>query len=569
LKKYQPGLWQEAAMRGYRRKMPSFLIGLICTPVAGLSGVLVVISLMSRMHISSGGDLLASLLFGSLVAAPTTLIGLPLFASQTPPLDPVRLPRLVLAGGLLGWLTMLGWLSLFGLVPKWAMWFGLGSRGHANMVSFVCAAAFMGALCGAISGAAIAVFGKDEPIAAPAGPIRAYLPPALAKNLGFIGLGLVTVVASWIVLSSGSSDPSLGFYRFKASYEVPETGEQINFDLVRPCDLQAIAPPDRDFFFAAQGFPKVTSRGHAIIVTVPRSCTGQTTSNGGVPADLLPFVAWFDDADSLSFGVQYTSGDAYKSPVAKIRFLGATIESAKAADFEDWKHRAGHDFRSSKRINHPFGFRLADWGGSLDNIPADCFGVKRIPLPPQLRELARAAWPEDHPRFWALPVDSGRSDASEKALQQAVHSAMSDQIAFGNGYRLSQLDWNEWSMSSPTAVSGAFQSPTARPVDTFPVTFDSYGAPFVHSGEAERRRGSIEVTTAAEWSGYTACYSRSFSTPPAVRRSLGDLGMSGLAWIVDGEDVRGKPSGRTAPPLPGGFFERDEFMYFRAEGPIR
>ena len=71
---------------------------------------------------------------------------------------------------------------------------------------------------------------------------------------------------------------------------------------------------------------------------------GTNTANDGVPADLLPFAAWFEDADDLSFGLQYTSKEAYKGPHAKIRFLGATIESANAADFENWKRQAGEDF---------------------------------------------------------------------------------------------------------------------------------------------------------------------------------------------------------------------------------
>ena len=467
---------------------------------------------------------------------------------------------------------MLGWLSLFGLVPKWVAWFGPGSRGFANMIGFVSAVALMGAFSGGLSGAAVAIFGRDAPRALPRESSRPYLRPAVARHLDLIGLGFIAVAASWIAVAHGSSNPSLGFYRFKAGYEVLETGEKINFDVVRPCDLKIIDQSDRDFFFGGKGFPKVTSRGHAIIVTLPRACSGQTTANDGVPADLLPFAAWFEDADDLSFGLQYTGKDAYEGPHAKIRFLGATIENANATDFKDWKRQAGEDFRPSKRVTNPFGFQQVDWGFGPNNIPSDCFGVKRIPLPENLRELARAAWPEEHPRFWALPMGGAPLNKSEEALEKAALSAkatMFDGLVFGNRYRYTQFNWNEWSQSSPTPASGAFLEPKARPVDIFPVTFNSYGAPFVLSGDAERRRGSIEVTTAAEWSGFTACYSRSLFTPLRVRRSLGDLGTSGLAWIVDGEDVRAKPTGRAAPVLPDRFLERDEFVYFRAEGPIR
>jgi hypothetical protein len=33
-------------------------------------------------------------------------------------------------------------------------------------------------------------------------------------------------------------------------------------------------------------------------------------------------------------------------------------------------------------------------------IPPTCEGVRRVPLAPEVREMARAVWPADHPRFW-------------------------------------------------------------------------------------------------------------------------------------------------------------------------
>lgn len=142
-------------------KMPSFLIGLICTPLMGLFGcVLVVGTHLLKLRISSGGDFLAALLFGSLMAAPTTLVGLPLLAVRAAAHDPSRRLRLALGGLILGWLTMFAWLLILVVIPGLL---GSGSRGFATMVDFVSAIALIGAFCGGLSGAAFAIFANDAP----------------------------------------------------------------------------------------------------------------------------------------------------------------------------------------------------------------------------------------------------------------------------------------------------------------------------------------------------------------------------------------------------------------------
>jgi hypothetical protein len=68
-------------------------------------------------------------------------------------------------------------------------------------------------------------------------------------------------------------------------------------------------------------------------------------------------------------------------------------------DFTDWQKHAGDNFRPSKIVESPFGFTFKE--RLQKNIPILCYGVRRIQLPPEVREMARAAWPTDHPRFWA------------------------------------------------------------------------------------------------------------------------------------------------------------------------
>jgi hypothetical protein len=196
--------------------------------------------------------------------------------------------------------------------------------------------------------------------------------------------------------------PKADFFRFKAKYTVKATGEVIQFDLVRPC--QAVYARDMNgesiglgpgkfdpnsYFYNAHSFPKVTADHHAIMVSIPMACDGQA-----IAEDLLPFMAWFEDADDFSFGWMYASEDAYKSTFAKVDFNGATIESADRNDFIAWQKRAGDDFRPSKVVESPFGFTYPE--RLKKYIPPTCEGVRRVPLAPEVREMARAVWPADH-----------------------------------------------------------------------------------------------------------------------------------------------------------------------------
>lgn len=123
--------------------------------------------------------------------------------------------------------------------------------------------------------------------------------------------------------------PKVDYFRFKARYVVLATNEIVAFDLVRPCfpvsgrditggivGLNPYRPGG--YFNGVQVFPKVTNDRHAIVVRVPYACEGQTTANGKVPKDLLPYTSWFENADDFTYGWLYASEDAYARPPRQI-----------------------------------------------------------------------------------------------------------------------------------------------------------------------------------------------------------------------------------------------------------
>lgn len=311
-------------------------------------------------------------------------------------------------------------------------------------------------------------------------------------------------------------------------------------------------------------FPKVTRDGRAIIVKIPMVCDGKTTANGGIPSDFLPAVRWYNDADDLSFGWMYASEDAYRSPRAKISFEGASIEAATSTDFRAWQKQARQEFRPSKTIRHPFGLTPRDirWGGVT--IARICYGVRRLELPPEIRELAARAQPSSEIHFWDLPWEG----APEKVQ---AGKRLFEEVTYPNAlkHKFSGRDWGAYHstyppISVPTEASGAPDYPRLRTGDIYPFSHSPYGIVSFKKDRAEHKPLYFDLDTTPEAKGFLVCSSEDIGID--VRRAeVPDIDHQTVSLFVNG-----KPSGGVSAPNPRApmspwfFFEDSNFFYDRA-----
>jgi hypothetical protein len=405
-------------------------------------------------------------------------------------------------------------------------------------------------------------------------------------------MAMIAVVATALMVPSMVSaqfglreiPPKADFFRFKASYTVKATGEVIQFDLVRPCqavyardmndDSIGLGPGKFDpnsYFYNAHSFPKVTADHHAIMVSIPMACAGQTTTNGQVAEDLLPFMAWFEDADDFAFGWMYASEGAYKSRFAKVTFNGATIEKADRNDFLAWQARAGDNFRPSNVVESPFGFTYPE--RLTKHIPDTCIGVRRLALPLEVREMARAVWPADHPKFWTLhdffnntnePAHS--EDHPAFKLGRYVWGAKSDVYSI-NGIWNRDLVWTR-TISIPTRAHGSPLHPMLRPPDFYPLVRNLSVLPGESDEDFIKRPPSIDIAYEDQYRGFLGCFlGRSRPSLQPFLRSLHfkdpqDPSKPRVPWLIGGQPVSGQDPG--FQPHPTHFLETDEFSFEEA-----
>ncbi|WP_156648537.1 hypothetical protein [Methylobacterium sp. Leaf108] len=152
----------------------------------------------------------------------------------------------------------------------------------------------------------------------------------------------------------------------------------------------------------------------------PNPCSGDTTANGRVPKNWLPLVVWYERADELAHGLGYADQDAYASPIARLGFRGARVETANAEDFERFLQTG------PKNLVPPY----LSQGMCCQGIPflsqgepvppeylarpekawrfagtARCRGVRRVRLSESQRETIRALWPKERPDRWQPPAE--------------------------------------------------------------------------------------------------------------------------------------------------------------------
>lgn len=192
------------------------------------------------------------------------------------------------------------------------------------------------------------------------------------------------------------------FYRIQASYELIETGEQINFDY-------QVSAYNRDVVGSYSGvlFPHVmfekSPSGQAIAIDPPRYY-----HRGGVERrhkEEMPAMMWYPDATDLTYGESYLSSDAYHSPRTKVRILDYSVTQSNRKLYNKWlKFKIKED---NGGTNHPWSLGCVTESSGPEAKSCkylEMRGTKRVIPglgPKELRRpvYSRAQWLDAHGRF--------------------------------------------------------------------------------------------------------------------------------------------------------------------------
>lgn len=401
-------------------------------------------------------------------------------------------------------------------------------------------------------------------------------------------LGLVAGVAGlvWALAAATGCAPRFvrsvevdddWYYRFRVA--LTYQGEPQDFDIVVGCNVKQIRYADGGRTYEAGLIPALFGRrmadGRALVVRPPDACDGETTANGKVPADLLPLVVVYDDAETLGFGTAYLSEDAYDSPLSLLRFGGASIGPATRAEFAA--------FRSSQpNVVTPTAYHNWSGRGSLEArgleavaVPMArlCHTYVRFRLSEAARAQVRALWPAERPRYW-WPTDYGQLATIDRQQVATDH----------DGAPMLPMESTYWAYDgSPdqglATRSGDGQIRWVKGVLEYPPSFYPDGGPWgalpwpadplarSHEilAEGPRILTSIDFRGGAT-RGFAYCH----NTPGR----MGWLFPDDADWrvhqkrppvvLIDGQRVADVPAGTAQFGLWGGpviIFERDEFFF--------
>ena len=362
------------------------------------------------------------------------------------------------------------------------------------------------------------------------------------------------------------------FYRFTARYTVITTGEELNFDVVVPCQRMvtewksgertidpAVYPNDSPYPFL---FPKVTRDHNAVLVGVPDACDhfNRDGTIRGIPEDLLPRVTWFENADRLDFGLMYASPDAYNSPLAKLKFHFARIEPSSHAEYAAWMDHLKKTFTPTKNIIFPFGFTIGQFaitasyrlGFREDGsrwLPHECLGLAKYRIDDQeLREYLRNVRP-DSAEFWS-PLHVG-IEVSEKISGMLGR----DKVVEGRSLRSYWKD-SRFLRAVPTYGGGGTLSGTkVFPSTVYPLVRYDFGEPWIK--ENFNNEPMYMDFSSDRLIGFLGC--QSYAQNPKFFKF--PVGNKGIAFRAFGR-LDGKIVWKNESLWPLKVFERDEYVYF-------
>jgi hypothetical protein len=364
------------------------------------------------------------------------------------------------------------------------------------------------------------------------------------------------------------------FYRLVAHYMHGQ--EKVDFDIVVGCGVRSINYRDNDSSFDDIRdpliFAKPTGDGGAVMQIVSDACRGETTDSGEVPPDFLPGAVWFDDKSDLSFGIGYTTEDAFENPRSKLKFLGAQIHPATADEWQAYQPLARtnlmrsriYTYRGSVAQPNQEAIQAHLWDVQKLKVWRPwllCTGIKRVKLSDPAERAALAALrPAGNPRFWM--------DDAKPETRQAKLSAISK--ADGKpGISVGAHDFGDYqddyqSSGFPTRAHGGKFTPSAYPAEVFPFR-DPRGLHWLTPAVGTSPVIDFDIDLdGGKNLGFIYCYSGLVNGTP-----VGDAHLPGylerrFTTRIDGISVEvpgGADSAFSQGPFVG-FFEGDQYYYF-------
>ncbi|TIO76077.1 MAG: hypothetical protein E5X74_04700 [Mesorhizobium sp.] len=229
------------------------------------------------------------------------------------------------------------------------------------------------------------------------------------------------------------------YFRLKVDFAYK--GEQQHYDIVVGCNVLNIHYKDSSSTYEAGLIPTVwgqgMSDGKAVVVRAPDACRGDTTANGGVPADFLPVMVVYDNADTVAFGMGYMTDDAYRSPKSVLRFDKATVERATRAEFDAFRGNGPQNvITRSQYHSAQNGYQLALLGLAR-TYPAfgrSCSAFSRWKLTESEREIVRKYRPANAARYWTISDTAARAayaNEIREARKKAKKQTRDDDLILG------------------------------------------------------------------------------------------------------------------------------------------
>ena len=236
---------------------------------------------------------------------------------------------------------------------------------------------------------------------------------AVAAVGGFILLALAWVAATanqrmgqWSFTKDAYVDRGT-YFRLKVDFAYK--GEQQHYDIVVGCNVLNIHYKDSSSTYEAGLIPTVwgqrMSDNKAVVVRAPDACRGDTTANGGVPADFLPVMVVYDNADTVAFGIGYMTDDAYRSPKSVLRFDKATVERATRAEFDSFRADGPQNIVTRSQYHSAQNDYQLGLLGLTRSYPAfgrSCSAFSRWRLSGPEREIVRKYRPSNAARYWTI-----------------------------------------------------------------------------------------------------------------------------------------------------------------------
>jgi len=291
------------------------------------------------------------------------------------------------------------------------------------------------------------------------------------------------------------------FFRFRAGFEVKETGEQLNFDYVVACNIRLTRWRDgglsNDSTYSPRAAVLATRSGPAVMVRTLKECEGLTSDNEDVPPDVLPLAIWFDDVADLSVGIGYFTEDAYDNPLSKLKFHGARVDRASRADWEAWRKKAAEDYVQRGVLPGPWGYDFPNHPSpELGEYITSCEAYARITVPEEFRAELRELWPKDRPHFWTVP-----SKDEERQIGSLVRT-------FGRKFGPGELSWGQ-PIRSGQIVGLKPHVPSRWPTETYPLLWPGLTSILplkraLRSSEAEEFVLNLDLREGA-MNGFAAC----------------------------------------------------------------